>query len=329
MALPTDAYASSQQWLGGAIEATRGASVAATFWPPFMDPKWSPKVTWLKDAGMRGSPVKVYDQVPGPRNDEMTWKGNVHLDTFPNLLRAILGSPDTATSVGGGLYTHKIGLLNSPSVGSQPPSYTWTYFDGYTYRILSGQQGSDLHLTSAMNAAFTYEWTSVGQPAPTPYGTTATNTPPTTDHIIPNWATAASIGGVQMVTLETFDVDIKRGTEPIVTNTGTQGPYRVWAAECDVTGKLGFVLTASDTTLAYGLARQQQIGVFTWTDQVSSHTLALTMSAMQLEDPVITVGKSYVEIEANFTAIADTTDQVTGGYSPISSLVTNAQTTQY
>ena len=53
------------------------------------------------------------------------------------------------------------------------------------------------------------------------------------------------------------------------------------------------------------------------------------MSAMQLEDPVITVGKSYVEIEANFTAIADTTDQVTGGYSPISSLVTNAQTTQY
>ena len=53
------------------------------------------------------------------------------------------------------------------------------------------------------------------------------------------------------------------------------------------------------------------------------------MSTVQLTDPTISQGKNYVELDLSFTAIANTTDTVTFGYSPIKTVVTNNQSQAY
>src|SRR6202012_5422354 len=72
-------------------------------------------------------------------------KGNVFPSTVQNLLRAALGSTDTVASVGS-LHSHTIGVLNSASVGSQPPSYSLVDFDGQFAYVLTGSQLTKLTL---------------------------------------------------------------------------------------------------------------------------------------------------------------------------------------
>lgn len=88
-------YMSSGSFLGLAVEVTDGVPVAPTLWIPVKSPQVAPMVTWLKDESLRGSPVETYGNVAGIRHDTYDCKGDAYLDTFPNILRAALGSTDT------------------------------------------------------------------------------------------------------------------------------------------------------------------------------------------------------------------------------------------
>lgn len=55
-------------------------------------------VTWLPDESLRGSPADTYGNVAGIRHDTYDAKGDAYLDTFPNILRAALGSTDTVAT---------------------------------------------------------------------------------------------------------------------------------------------------------------------------------------------------------------------------------------
>jgi hypothetical protein len=83
---------------GLALETIRGEPVAPEYWLPLMGPKYKPNLQLLPDEGLRGSMVTLYDEIPGLRYDEYGWDTYPYLDTFPALLRAVLGSKDTKTA---------------------------------------------------------------------------------------------------------------------------------------------------------------------------------------------------------------------------------------
>jgi hypothetical protein len=84
--------------IGLAIEATRGTAVYPTVWVPVMGPKYKPDLTLLPDETLQGSMVKIYDEIAGLRYDSHGWDSYPYLDSFPVLVRALLGSSDNVTA---------------------------------------------------------------------------------------------------------------------------------------------------------------------------------------------------------------------------------------
>lgn len=80
--------------IGLAIEATRGVPATPTSWFKIMGPKYKPDVQLLPDETLQGSMLKTYDLIPGLEFDSHGWDQLLYLDSFPNLVRGELGSPD-------------------------------------------------------------------------------------------------------------------------------------------------------------------------------------------------------------------------------------------
>ena len=314
-------YASGQSAVGIAKESTRGTGVVPALWLPTVDPKWEPKLNWIQDPAYRGSPVESYDMNPGAYHQEWSAKGPVIADTFPPLLQMILGSTDTIA--GSGPYTHTIGVLNAQATGSQPPSYTITDVDGYKGRQINGGQASALNLNWAADGTAQWDATVMGlTETDVSYPTLAF----TTENQIPGWDITLTVAG-SAVNNTSGSLSIARPVTPKHT-VGQQTPYVLFAGRVKVTGSLTMILESTDTTLASGLARTQQAVVLTMTDPVSSHSIALTMSKCQFQDPKIDRSEDIVLVMTNFEAIANTTDAISG-YAPIKTVSTNARSTAY
>ena len=90
-------FLTANSQFGLIVEATRGTlpSSGTTYYLPVVTPQVSPMQKFLRDEALRGSPVSLYDNVAGVRHDEYDVKGYVYADSFPILLRAILGGTDT------------------------------------------------------------------------------------------------------------------------------------------------------------------------------------------------------------------------------------------
>lgn len=302
-----------------AVETTRGASVAPSTFTPIGEPKVEPKVTWLKDQDYRGSPVMDYDEVPGVRHDEFSGKTFVYWDLFPNLLRAALGSADTVTSLGGGLYSHSIGLINNPNTGSQPPSYTILNDSVDQTYLLTASQLSELNVTFGVDAAVEATFTFMCNPYA--IGASVGPVTETVAHLMPAWTTAASIAHLPVTVIEDFELNIKRNTTSIHT-IGLQGPYRNWAGPLEVSGKTTMVVEQGTNLNADALVRDSLAYYLQFNDPVTGYSTAFQMSAIQLENPVITVGKAYISLETTFVAVANTSDAL-NGYSPITTVSIN------
>jgi Phage tail tube protein len=341
------AYLSSNSYLGLVKETTPGTtpssapSDASLQWLPVMnDVAISPMQTFLRDEALRGSPTTVYDQVQGVRHDEVDFKTHVYADSFPLLLASVLGSSDTKT--GSGPYTHSIGLLNSPTTGSQPPSYSILDFDGANYFVTTGAQASSLALAFGAETAAEATVKFIANPY------TATTSLPSnafsggasfsTESPIPTWDTTISIAGSSLTYIESGELTLDRKTAPIFT-MGTQAPFDNFAGPLEVTGKFTAVVNSnadpfSIGSTAYALTRNPQSLVITLTDPNDStggtqHSIAFTMTTVQYHDVKRTVGKEYTSLEVSFTANANTTDKVSTGYSPIKTSSVNGTSTVY
>lgn len=320
-------FMTANSFLGLGIENTRGTAAASPTFIPITAPQVTPMQVFLRDEALRGSPTTVYDQVAGVRHDEYDVKGYVYGDSFPILLRSILGGTDTKAGTGP-TYTHGIKLLNNQT-GSQPPSVTIQDFDGATAFQMTGAQMSELSLTFGAEAAA--EWTAkfMGNPytqisAPSPSITSAS--------FVPGWNITTSIGGSSLAYIAEGEIRMNRNAAPIFT-MGTQAPRVSFAGPLEVTGRLlAVVETTSDifsnATNGYALFDGPQATVITLTDPVSSNNIAFTMTKAQFSDVKRQRGKSYVEVEVNFTANANATDATTG-YSPIATVTTNNISTAY
>lgn len=149
MAAPT-AYAVSQSQFGLAVEATRGTYQAPAFWLPYTKPSYAAVITELEDPGLRGSAVKDYDVVQGQRHDELGWSGNLFLDSFPVLLRAILGSSDGVTAA-----PSSTTLSSAAAVGAASISTAASIASGSWITIGSGAT-LESHLTTGVTGAGPY-----------------------------------------------------------------------------------------------------------------------------------------------------------------------------
>lgn len=323
-------YMTANSFLGLGIENVRGTAAASPTFIPITAPQVTPMQVFLRDEALRGSPTTVYDQVTGVRHDEYDVKGYCYADSFPILLRSILGGTDTFA--GAGPYTHGIKLLNNQT-GSQPPSVTIQDFDGATAFQMTGAQMSELSLTFGAEAAA--EWTAkfMGNPytqisAPSPSFTT----PSTTLGFVPGWNITTSIAGSSLAYIAEGEIHMNRNTAPIFT-MGTQAPRVSFAGPLEVTGRLLAVVENtsdifSNATTGYALFDGPQATVITMTDPVSANKIAFTMTKAQFHDVKRQRGKSFVEVEVNFTANANATDATTG-YSPIATVTTNSISSQY
>lgn len=333
------AFLSPNSIHGLAKETVRGTLPASgAVYLPVLTPAIVPNQVFLRDSAMKGSPVVTYDMIQGVRHDELDAKYPLYADTFPNLLVAILGSSDTVVGVAAP-YTHTIGLLNAAASGSQPPSYSLLGFDGANYFTMTGSQmqSLDLSFSSEQTADAAVKW--IGNPyvsatsAPTPF----TSTSFSTEAMVPGWSVSVSVAGSNLAYIASGNVKLERKTAPIFT-VGNQSPFQNFAGPLQVTGKfMGLVNSNADAwstgASAEALTRSPQVIVVTFTDPndlggASQHSIALTMSSVQLEKPKRTVGKEYVEIEAEFEARANATDAISG-YAPVKTVTTNSTPAAY
>jgi hypothetical protein len=279
----------------------------------------------------------VYDQVQGVRHDEYDAKFYLFADTFPNLVKSILGGTDTVT--GAGPYTHNMKLLNNAATGSQPQSYSIMDFDGANYFTLLGAQADSLSISFGAEAAaeatvkfFTNPYTS-GTSATSPFSAPSLSTV----HMIPAWDTTITVAGTPYTYIQDGTLTLARKTAPIFT-MGTQAPYQNFAGPIDVTGKFTAVVNSTSDSWSTGsgataLTRSPQALVITFTDPNDSSggtqfSVSFTMTQAQFQNVKRTRGKAYTEVEVEFTANADATDATTG-YSPIQANIVNATSTAY
>lgn len=317
-------YAVSNSFVGLGIEGTRG-SVASTFkWIPVTNPQVTPNQTFLRDEALRGSPVTTYDHVEGVVHTEYDANFYLYADTFPILVRGILGGTDTITPVSS-KYSHLIKLLNDNTSGSQPPSLSIKDFDGVNAFQILGNQMSTLNLKFGAEAASEVTTKFVGND----FTSISTPTSPSisTESFVPGWNVTTSIGGTAYNYVAEGEINIERSAAPIFTG-GQQGPRVNFAGPIAVTGRLMLVTdTNADPFMLgstrYGLDRNAIPVVITFTDPVTSDTIAVTMTATQFHDPKHSRGKAYVETEVSFTANANATD-ATSGYSPIQITTVNS-----
>jgi hypothetical protein len=324
-------FISTNSFVGLGIEGTRGTASSNIKWLPVTTPQVTPMQTFLRDEAFRGSPTTVYGQVAGVRHDEYDAKFYLYSDTFPLLMKALLG---TETKTGSSApYSHKMQLLNDATTGSQPPSVTIQDFDGQqAFQMLAGQM-SELRLAFGAEAAveattkfMANPFTTISTPSGTSFGT---NT------FVPGWDLTMSIAGTSFGVVVDGEINLVRNTAPIFT-AGQQAPYRNFAGPLEVSGRVKTVVEATSPFLItqgsgpsqLALLQSTQAVVFTLTDPATTYTHTFTMSQVQFHDAKRDRSKSFVEVDVQFTAQANTTDAATG-YSPIQYTGQNAVSSTY
>ena len=318
-------YTSVNSFVQLGIEGTSGTLSSVLKTIPVSSPQVTPMQTFLRDEAFRGSPATVYNQVAGVRHDEYEAKFYLFPDTFPLIAYAALGT-DTVT--GTTPKVHTITLKNDATTGSQPPSVSIIDFDGQQAFQMLDAQATDLKLTFGAEAAIeattkfiAQPWTQVSTPSSLSIGT---NT------FVPGWDIALTINGTSSAVLVDGEVNLTRSAVPIFT-AGQQNPYKTWAGPVEVTGRLKFVVESTDPILLtangkYALTQSPQAVVLTFTEPTTTYTTVVTMTSVQFHDAKRTRDKAYVEVEANFTANANTTDAASG-FSPIKIVAQNLVTT--
>jgi hypothetical protein len=270
----------------------------------------------------------------------------MYADTFPILLRSVLGGTDNIVTAGA-KYTHTIGLYNVASAGSQPPALTIIDFDGANAFQLIDAQTADL--TLGFGAEQAVESTVKFMANPYQVSTSTPSSPVvsySTEHMVPGWSTSVSIAGNVLTYIVDGEIKLARNTAPIHT-MGSQAPRTNFAGPLEVSGRLTAVVDSNTdlwtalgstgsygSTTGYGLNRSPQAMVITFTDpndtvSATNHSVSFQMSQVQFQDVKRTRGKAFVEVEMNWTATANATDvpgSGTGysGYSPVVATVVNA-----
>lgn len=328
MVAPGNLYANSSSWMGVAIETTYGTPAATpTLWIPVKNPKITAMITEIEDDGLRGSMVKVYNQIPTVRHDEYTFTCLTYFDTLPMLLRSILGSPDTIVGTTAP-YSHTFSLLNNAlATANQPPSYTFFDFDGYQVRQLPAGQVDELSIK--FTATGMVELTVKVLAWPFVFLGSTPSTSFTTVQAMPSWDCVPTINSIASTTLVEGQIDLKRGSKPIHV-LGQKAPYKIQVGPLDISGKMS-VLNVNDTELNFYLNDTTfPVNLVFTPPSSTANTWTLDMNTCKSKNASQSRGSDELIItEFDLVPLPNATDATAGGVSPIKSTHLTSQSATY
>lgn len=316
------AFSNSSSWTGLALEAIRGTAVAPTIFVPSKSPKITPVLTENDDDGLRGSMVKVYNQIPTVRHDTYDFTCDAYLDTLPNLIRGILGGPDAVTGVAPN-FTHTFSLLNNDALGNQPPSYTLSDYDGFSLRQITAAQIDEVALKFTATGLVDCTVKALGNA----FVTNAVVPAPSfsTVEAAPAWKTTAMVNGVPLGTIIDGTLTLKRGVKPIDT-LGQQNPYRLWAGPLDIMATLN-VINTNDAELNYYLNNTVIPINLSFTSPSSvGYSFGFDLNTCKVKTGAQSRGSNeMIETAISIQPLPNATDATAGGVSPVRFTAVNAQ----
>lgn len=309
--------------VGIGLEDTPGTAVAAGMWLPSTTMNPTETVPQLLDQSMRGSAAKTYGSQPGPRSVSYALAGNLIPDVIGWPLVGILGADAVTGSAAP--YSHAISLLNSGDF--QPPSYSLVDINGIEAITYAGCRFSDLELTFSAADLAKYTATAVGSQAASSGSLPATSystLPP-----LAAWRTAIIIGGGAADPRETdLTLTFKRTVDPIFALADSQDAYDIFAGgDLEVTGKMTGVFEVTTLRDDYRAGTETSLDVTITNGGAGAAACSLNLhcTAISLSKADVTRGKQYVELDCEFTAIANPTDKgASGGLSPVAATLSNA-----
>lgn len=315
MPTPISTFAS---FVGFGKESTSGTPVAPTLFMPVKEFKPEDVRNYVADDNIRGSYVDAYNEVPTQGWSTYECQGNVYFDTFPLLVKSLMGD-ETVTGTASP-YTHAISTLNT----GQPSTWTVTDYNGYNARQFAYSVCNSIELK--YDATGLLEHTSQLQGFPS-----ATTTKPsqTFSTVVAKaaYTGVASIGGASTSLISSGSLKLERKTNPLIAITGTQNPVAIWGGAVAVTGQFTFIYE-DDTFLTPMLnGTSQSLDLTFGTTPLS---LELHGSSTLFTKATVERSKDWVELQVDFTCVANTTDAgASGGYSPLKVTVINSQSTAY
>ena len=317
---------SVRSYLGIAKEATKGTVVAPTDFIPVAKDSLKPQdiVDPLYDTGLRGSNVLNYAYIQGRTRSTVDFGGAVFADTIGYGIAGLLGS--VATTGASAPYTHTISLLNSLTSGAdaQPISYTLTDFYAVDVRSYPGCQFSDFSLKFNADGMLEYDTKTTGWAS-----STVSDPTPTFSTVLPTpvWRGTVSIGGTQVATAMSGNIDMTRPVTPVYGISNTQNPYQVFLGPLEVTGKITFLME-TDAELTRFLNNTQPAIVLNWSYGTGASLVQIqaTISKGAYTAAMIERGEDFVQVSIDLNGQSTTTDAgASGGFAPIKWVLQNAK----
>jgi hypothetical protein len=317
---------SVRSYLGIAKEVTKGTVVAPTDFIPVAKDSLKPQdiVDPLYDTGLRGSNVLNYAYIQGRTRSTVDFGGAVFADTVGYGIAGLLGS--VATTGASAPFTHTISLKNSltSDVDVQPISYTLTDFYAVDVRSYPGCQFSDFSLKFNADGMLEYDTKTTGWAS-----STVADPTPTFSTILPTpvWRGTVSIGGSQVATAMSGNIDMSRPVTPVYGISNTQNPYQVFLGPLEVTGKITFLME-TDAELTRFLNNTQPAIVLNWSYGTGASLVQIqaTISKGAYTAAMIERGEDFVQVSIDLNGQSTTTDAgSTGGYAPIKWVLQNAK----
>lgn len=317
---------SVRSYLGIAKEVTKGTVVAPTDFIPVAKDSLKPQdiVDPLYDTGLRGSNVLNYNYIQGRTRSTVDFGGAVFADTVGYGIAGLLGS--VATTGASAPYTHTISLLNSLTSGAdaQPISYTLTDFYAVDVRSYPGCQFSDFSLKFNADGMLEYDTKTTGWAS-----STVSDPTPTFSTVLPTpvWRGTVSIGGTQVSTAMSGNIDMSRPVTPVYGIASTQNPYQVFLGPLEVTGKITFLME-TDAELTRFLNNTQPAIVLNWAygSGATEVQIQATITKGAYTAAMIERGEDFVQVSIDLNGQSNTTDAgSSGGFSPIKWVLKNAK----
>lgn len=317
---------SVRSYLGIAKEVTKGTVVAPTDFIPVAKDSLKPQdiVDPLYDTGLRGSNVLNYAYIQGRTRSTVDFGGAVFADTVGYGIAGLLGS--VATTGASAPFTHTISLKNSltSNVEVQPISYTLTDFYAVSVRSYPGCQFSDFSLKFNADGMLEYDTKTTGWAS-----STVSDPTPSFSAILPTpvWRGTVSIGGAQVSTAMSGNIDMSRPVTPVYGISNTQNPYQVFLGPLEVTGKITFLME-TDAELTRFLNNTQPAIVLNWSYGAGATAVQIqaTISKGAYTAAMIERGEDFVQVSIDLNGQSTTTDAgSTGGYAPIKWVLQNAK----
>ncbi len=226
-----------------------------------------------------------------------------------------------------GLTQHQFSLLNVGNAGNQPPSFTLWDYDGEQWRQMAACQMDELNLKGNATGLVEYTISLMGNPAST--NVTAPTISYTDVTTPPPWTFSANINGNILDTIVEWEIDLKRGTKPIPSLTGTQEYFEYFAGAIEATAKLTFVEQSGSPYLADFITNTNLAFSFTIFDQVSGNALTMNCAKALAKSGSLDRSKEWVEVPLDLQLLPSATNALAGGKSPLQMTVANTVVTSY